>query len=166
MLTAENADPAVIAARGRNLVVRLLDELDATSANLGEMQAAIVAETGNDETSRRRDAMLKAVGLKARADTLKALALAAKTLNGAIKTTERKLAGGEIEHEGSALMAWVVGNAKAEARGNAVVITKQAAGSAKIDPLMGIFDAVTLMATNPTAPGGGISDFLREPLWA
>ncbi len=79
-LTAENTDPAAILERGRNLVIRLLDELDATTANLGEIEAAVAVETGNDENGRRRDAMLKAVSLKARADTLKALALAAKTL--------------------------------------------------------------------------------------
>ena len=70
-------------------------------------------------------------------------------LTGAIKTTERKLAGGEIAHDGSALMAWCVGNAKVEPRGNAITITKQAAGSAKIDPVMSLFDAVSLMATMP-----------------
>jgi phage terminase large subunit-like protein len=54
-------------------------------------------------------------------------------LNGAIKTTERKLAGGELIHDGSALMAWCVGNAKVEPKGNAVTITKQVSGAAKID---------------------------------
>lgn len=70
-------------------------------------------------------------------------------LNGAIKSTERKLAGGEIAHAGSAMMAWCVGNAKIEDRGNAILITKQASGKAKIDPLMAGFNAVTLMAMNP-----------------
>ena len=72
-------------------------------------------------------------------------------LTGAIKTTERKLAGGEMAHDGSPLMAWCVGNAKVEPRGNAITITKQTAGSAKIDPVMSLFDAVSLMAMNPQA---------------
>jgi phage terminase large subunit-like protein len=70
-------------------------------------------------------------------------------MTGAIKTTERKLAEGVIVHGGQALMAWSVGNAKVEPRGNAVIITKQVAGSAKIDPLMALFNAVTLMSLNP-----------------
>ena len=72
-------------------------------------------------------------------------------LTGAIKTTERKLADGTLVHSGSGLMTWAVGNAKVEPRGNAIVITKQASGTAKIDPLMAAFDAVALMATNPGA---------------
>lgn len=87
-------------------------------------------------------------------------------LNGAIKTTERKVAGGELEHDGSAMMAWCVGNAKAEARGNAILVTKQAAGTAKIDPLMATFNAVTLMATNPAAEQMALGDFLKNPIWA
>lgn len=74
-------------------------------------------------------------------------------LNAAIKTMERKVAGGEVVHCASPLMAWSVGNAKVEPRGNAITITKQAAGSAKIDPLMATFDAGSLMALNPTASG-------------
>jgi phage terminase large subunit-like protein len=72
-------------------------------------------------------------------------------LSAAIKTTERKVAGGELVHCGQDLMAWCVGNAKVEPRGNAVLITKQASGTAKIDPLMALFNAVSLMALNPDA---------------
>ena len=77
-------------------------------------------------------------------------------LGGAIKTTERKLAEGVIEHGGQPMMAWCVGNAKVEPRGNAILITKQASGSAKIDPLMAAFDAVSLMELNPPAQGGSV----------
>lgn len=70
-------------------------------------------------------------------------------LNGAIKTTERAVAGGDFVHGAQPIMAWTVGNAKVVPVGNAVTITKQAAGSAKIDPLMATFNAVTLMALNP-----------------
>jgi phage terminase large subunit-like protein len=72
-------------------------------------------------------------------------------LTGAIKSTERKLAGRQLVHAGMPLMAWSVGNAKAEAKGNATSITKQISGTAKIDPLMATFDAVSLMALNPAA---------------
>lgn len=72
-------------------------------------------------------------------------------LNGAIKTVERKVAGRELLHAGQPIMAWSVSNAKAEPKGNAVSITKQQSGSAKIDPLMALFDAASLMALNPIA---------------
>ena len=72
-------------------------------------------------------------------------------LGGAIKTAERKLAEGGLWHDGSPMMAWCVGNAKVEPRGNSILITKQASGFAKIDPLMALFNAVSLMALNPAA---------------
>ena len=72
-------------------------------------------------------------------------------MGGAIKTTERKLAEGGLEHGGRPLMAWSVGNAKVEQRANSILITKQASGSAKIDPLMALFNAVHLMALQPAA---------------
>lgn len=74
-------------------------------------------------------------------------------LNGAIKTTERKVAGGELAHGGSRLMNSCVGNARIVQVGNAISITKQASGTAKIDPLMGTFDAVSLMSLNPAGAG-------------
>jgi len=72
-------------------------------------------------------------------------------LSGAIKTLERRVAEKAILHGGQALMAWCVGNARVEPRGNAVLITKQASGTGKIDPLMATFNAVALMAMNPEA---------------
>lgn len=72
-------------------------------------------------------------------------------LNGAIKTVERMLAGGEFVHGGTELMNWSVGNARIVHVGNAVTINKQVSGTAKIDPLMATFDAASLMALNPEA---------------
>jgi phage terminase large subunit-like protein len=72
-------------------------------------------------------------------------------LSGAIKTAEVKLASGEIVHGGQAITAWAVGNAKVEPKGNAITITKQAAGTAKIDPLIALFTAVALMSLTPPA---------------
>jgi phage terminase large subunit-like protein len=86
-------------------------------------------------------------------------------LNGAIKTTERKVAGGELVHGGRPMMAWCVGNARVEDKGNAILITKQASGKAKIDPLMSAFSAVSLMALNPVGHGN-INDFLDAPISA
>jgi phage terminase large subunit-like protein len=70
-------------------------------------------------------------------------------LTGAIRTAERKLADGSLRHGVQALMSWAVANARGEPKGNAIIITKQASGSAKIDPLMAAFNAVALMSTNP-----------------
>lgn len=72
-------------------------------------------------------------------------------LNPYIKTVERMIAGGEMVHCNSPLMRWCVGNAKVVSNGNAVQISKQFAGSAKIDPLMATFDAAAMMMANPGA---------------
>lgn len=74
-------------------------------------------------------------------------------LTGAIKTTERRLAGGELLVSKSDLMRWCVGNARVEQQKNAITINKQVSGTAKIDPVMALFDGVSLMALNPQASG-------------
>lgn len=84
-------------------------------------------------------------------------------LGAAIKTAERKLADGTMKHQGSEMMAWCVSNAKVEPRGNAILITKQASGTAKIDPLMALFNAVSLMSLNPEAMAG-FDDYINAPL--
>jgi phage terminase large subunit-like protein len=75
-------------------------------------------------------------------------------LGGAIKTTERRLAEGGLLHGGQPMMNWCCGNARVEPRGNSILITKQASGFAKIDPLMATFNAVSLISLNPQAQGG------------
>lgn len=84
-------------------------------------------------------------------------------MSGAIKTVERKLAEGTLEHCAAPLMAWCVGNAKVVPVGNAINITKAASGTAKIDPLMATFDAADLMGRNPVA-APDVSQFLRSPV--
>lgn len=86
-------------------------------------------------------------------------------LCGAIKTAERRLAEGGLVHSGQPLMAWCCGNAKVVPAGNAILITKQASGTAKIDPLMALFNAVELMSRNPVARGN-VDDFFDDPIMA
>lgn len=109
----------------------LLDKIGCDPAGIGAIEQAIV-EAGVPE------------------DMLIGISQGWK-LTGAIKTTERKLAEGALIHSGQPLMAWCVGNAKVEPRGNAIIITKQAAGAAKIDPLMATFNAISLLSLNPAA---------------
>ena len=77
-------------------------------------------------------------------------------LTGTIKTVEFKIGDGMLRHDGSALMDWCVSNAKAELRGSNMYISKQAAGTAKIDPLMAMLNAVQLLEAWPVAGDGEV----------
>lgn len=109
----------------------LLDRIGVDPAGIGEIVDAIQAE-GIDHD--------RVVGIQQ-----------GWRLNGAIKTAERKVAEKTIMHSGSAMMDWCVGNARVEPKGNAILITKQASGTGKIDPLMASLNAVALMAMDPEA---------------
>lgn len=74
-------------------------------------------------------------------------------MSGVVQTVERTVFGGKIVHGNQKILNWAVSNAKIERKGNAILITKAASGSAKIDPLMAVLDAVSILATNPAAKG-------------
>jgi phage terminase large subunit-like protein len=70
-------------------------------------------------------------------------------LMSAIIGLARKLKFKGVVHNGSRMMAWCVGNAKEEKGRQSVMITKDTAGVAKIDPLIAVFNATKLLELNP-----------------
>jgi phage terminase large subunit-like protein len=74
-------------------------------------------------------------------------------LTGSIFTCERKLSDGTLRHAAQPLMNWAMANAKIETRGNNVAITKQSAGTSKIDPVVALLNGISLLSANPSAGG-------------
>ena len=72
-------------------------------------------------------------------------------LRGPIWNMELKLQAKQVSHAGTAMMDWVVGNAKATRVGSMVTIEKVQQGTAKIDPLIAVLNAAELMGRNPVA---------------
>ena len=69
--------PEELPDRARGIAARLLDELDTTTAHIGELEFLIETE---ESDPRRRQALLKALSTAERAKTLKDISLAMKTL--------------------------------------------------------------------------------------
>lgn len=84
-------------------------------------------------------------------------------LQPAVTTVALKVESRRLLHADQSIMAWAVGNAKQELKGNNYMVTKQASGATKIDPLMAAFDAAMLMFSNPQ-PRVSLDDFLSSPI--
>ena len=103
---------------------------------------------------------LDTYGIAALVDALEELELGEEMIVGigqgyklqpAVISIPVRLKNKSFRHCGQPLMAWAVGNAKQERRGSNWIITKQASGTAKIDPLMSLLNAAILMFANPVA---------------
>lgn len=86
------ADAAAIADEGRSLVSRMLNELDVVTSRRGELEDMIIEATEGDNEDSRRKAMMGAISLPGRANTLKTLAVALKTINEASAPQGKKAA--------------------------------------------------------------------------
>ncbi len=138
------------------IVDKIEDACDAAVALIQRIDEAGLL--GSLEDGKRRAIGVDPAGIKQTLDALNAAGYPDEQivpvsqgwrLSSSIKSTELYLSSGSLWHAAQPLMAWCVGNAKVEQKGNAVLITKQASGTAKIDPLSAMFDAVEVMARNP-----------------
>jgi phage terminase large subunit-like protein len=84
------------------------------------------------------------------------------TLSNTIASVARALAAGDLIHAQQPITDWSVGNARLERKGNAVLVTKEVSGVAKIDLLMAGLNGCALMALNPDA-GMSVFDKMSEP---
>ncbi|MBL0374025.1 hypothetical protein JJB09_18550 [Rhizobium sp. KVB221] len=79
--------PEDLSDRGRAIAARMMDELEAVTAHVGDLEDMICDE---ESDPRRRQALLKAISLGERASTLKNLSTAIKTLNEAATPEGKK----------------------------------------------------------------------------
>lgn len=96
-------------------------------------------------------AIIEELSARGMTDEMLRRLLQGKALSPAWWGIEFKLADGTFFHGGTALMNFCVGNAKVQRAGNGILIEKQLAGSAKIDPLIATGCAAILMSWNPVA---------------
>jgi phage terminase large subunit-like protein len=104
---------------------------------------------------------LAQIGVSQEAKTLVGIGQGYRLMN-AIKTAERKLAGGTLLHSGSGLMSWCVGNVRIEPTATAIRATKMNAGDAKIDPWAAAMNAIDQMSANPDSAGSIYGTDARE----
>lgn len=148
------------AKAGELVICNLREDDDGQAADFHEL-AEIVGRVNAAHLLPEKDAVgLDSAGVDLIIDDLVAHGLTEQQLravfqgyhlNGAIIAGERKLKDKTWRPARQGLMRWCVANAKSEQRGNAVLITKETAGKAKIDPLVAAFNAIQLMSRNPEA---------------
>jgi len=86
-------------------------------------------------------------------------------LTSAIYTSEFKLGDGMLRHDGSKLMAWCMSNARVTLKGSNMLMSKEASGAGKIDPVIAMLNAIKLMELGPVAgDGDGPSIYLTREL--
>ena len=73
-------------------------------------------------------------------------------ISGYQKTAERRIASKYMTHSGQPMMDWCVGNARVLMKGSGTMLSKAESGTGKIDPLIGLLNAVALMSENPEPP--------------
>lgn len=78
-VTPEAVSPEVLIGRGHDLALRMLDELNAATSHVGALEGFIIEAT-EGASQRRVEAMMKSISLSERANTLRTLAFALKTL--------------------------------------------------------------------------------------
>lgn len=76
-------------------------------------------------------------------------------LGTSIMTAERWLADGSMVVADSELAAWCAGNCRVDPKGNGQMITKAISGKAKIDTIVALFNACSIMSQNPPAKAPG-----------
>jgi phage terminase large subunit-like protein len=142
-----------IADRDLTLIEQLPDDIGyAVTLVKRILEAGLLAQVGVDAAGIGGlvDALAE-IGVTQDAEKLGAVRQGI-ALMGAIKTIERKLVDGSFRHSGSAMMAWCVANAIIVPTPTAMRIDRAESGFGKIDPLMALFNAGSLMAMNPSAP--------------
>lgn len=93
---ASTAKPEELPDRAKGMAARLLDELDTTTAHIGEFQFLIETE---ESDPRRRQALLKALSTAERAKTLKDIVVTMKTLTEVTAPAGKKAAQQEAADE-------------------------------------------------------------------
>ncbi|TPM55339.1 terminase large subunit [Mesorhizobium sp. B2-2-4] len=173
------AHPKVLEIR-KEIAPRLLDFVEEGSLTLCEVSAYIEKIAAIAEQVRDAGLMPEknAVGFDPNNIAAFVDALALKDITGlmlhrlrqgpalspALWGLEHKLSDNSISHDGSAMMAWSVGNVKIEVKGNGNMATKQAAGRTKIDPVIAMLCAAILMSWNPEAkPRVDLASWLSQP---
>jgi phage terminase large subunit-like protein len=141
-------------AQGDLRVVETGEAQAAEAADLCEQvyKAGLLPEVGGiGLDSAALDMLLDALGSRGMVMPLLTSVKQGGWLQAAVAGVPLRLESGSLVHGGQPILAWAVGNAKQRLKGSNYVVEKELAGSAKIDPLIALFNAAMRMRENPQA---------------